>query len=171
MTFPVRPLALASCGLLLMACGSSKADPAPVQVRPLLAECVANGTTRQGTPAIGEAAALPWASPEGARACLTGPAADGDGPLFTNAEVQMVDGAAFATATIVDDGATALNALMTACFGRDGTCPSGQVAVAVEGRVVSIATVQAATFEGSMQFAFGNEADAQAFADAVNSGR
>ena len=157
--------------LALAACGSSKADPAPVQVRPLLAACSADGTARSGTPVIGETAALAWTSPDGDRVCITGPAADGDGPLFTNAEVQALDGTFFVSASIVDTGANAFNALTAACYQRDSACPTGQLAVTVEGRVLSVATVQTPTFEGSVQFAFATEADAQRFVDAVNSGR
>ena len=103
--------------------------------------------------------------------CITGPAADGDGPLFTNAEVQALEGTFFVSASIVDTGASAFNALTAACFQRDSRCPTGQLAVTVEGRVLSVATVQTPTFEGSVQFAFTTEADAQRFVDAVNSGR
>lgn len=166
-----RLFAVAAIAVAMSACGSSKADAEPVQVRPVMAECTADGTARSDTPAIGEAAALAWDAPDGNRVCATGPAADADGPLFTNAEVQALDGTFFVSASLVDTGASAFNALTDSCFQRDTACPTGQLAVTVDGRVLSVATVQTPTFEGSVQFAFTTEADAQTFVDAVNSGR
>lgn len=167
----VRWFVVAAVALSMTACGSSKADPEPVQVRPLLAACVASTDTSAATPAIGDAAALPWPSPDGAQRCATGPAADGDGPLFTNAEQHSLDGAAIATAEFVEGTEVAFNQLAAACFNRDDTCPTGQMAVAVAGRIVSVASVEAPTFSGALQFTFESPTDAETFTDAVNSGR
>ena len=167
----VRWFVVAAVALSLPACGSSKADPEPVQVRPLLAACLASTDTSAATPAIGDAAALPWASPDGDQRCATGPAADGDGPLFTNAEQQSLDGAAMASAAFVEGADGAFNRLATACFNRDDTCPTGTMVVAVAGRILSVATVQTPTFSGPVQFAFASATDAETFTEAVNSGR
>ncbi len=157
--------------LLLAACGSSKSDPEPVQARPLLADCTAGASTSSGTPAVGTAAVLLWRSPTGDEGCPTGPAADADGPLFTNAEAHTVNGSVVVDMRFVKGADGAFNALAAACAAQDASCPTGKVAIVVNGRVLSIAALPAAGFTDTVEFAFQDGADASAFAEAVNRGR
>jgi hypothetical protein len=142
-----------------------------VQARPLLAECTVGATTSDGTPAIGDAAVLPWHSSAGDEGCPTGPAADGDGPLFTNAEAHTVNGNVVVDTRFVQGAAGAFNALAAMCVTLAEGCPTGKIAIVVNGRVLSIATLTTFGFADTVQFPFQDGADAAAFSEAVNRGR
>jgi hypothetical protein len=163
--------ALAVGATAITSCGSSKSDPEPVQARPLLAECTVGAIPVEGTPAIGEPAVLAWRTPKGEEGCPTGPAADGDGPLFTNAETHTVNGDVVVDARFVEGAASAFNALAAACAVLDAGCPTGKIAIVVNGRVLSIATLPAVGFADTVQFLFQDSSDACAFSEAVNRGR
>ena len=49
-----------------------------------------------------------------------------------------------------DAGEAVFNRLATACFQRDATCPTGQIAVEIDGQLLSVASVQTPTFTGSL---------------------
>jgi preprotein translocase subunit SecD len=46
------------------------------------------------------------------------------------------------------DGDDLWNALTTQCFNRDAACPTGRIAIALDGKVISAPTVQEAVFTG-----------------------
>jgi preprotein translocase subunit SecD len=54
------------------------------------------------------------------------------------------------------------NALSTRCFNKDATCPTGQIAIALDGEVISAPVVQQAVFTGGNVQISGNFTEAEA---------
>ena len=54
------------------------------------------------------------------------------------------------------------NALSTRCFNKDATCPTGQIAIALDGEVISAPVVQQAVFTGGNVQITGNFTEAEA---------
>jgi preprotein translocase subunit SecD len=83
-------------------------------------------------------------------AFLVGPAG-ASGKVFTNNAQAVVSNGNW-TVTVElrggADGADLWNALTTRCFNRDATCPTGRIAIALDGNVISAPTVQEAVFTG-----------------------
>ena len=83
-------------------------------------------------------------------AFLVGPAG-ASGKVFTNnAQAVVSNGNWTVTVELRSgaDGADLWNALTTRCFNRDATCPTGRIAIALDGKVISAPTVQEAVFTG-----------------------
>ncbi len=87
---------------------------------------------------------------ENDEAFLVGPAG-ASGKVFTNNAQAIVSNGSW-TVTVElrsgADGADLWNALTTRCFNRDATCPTGRIAIALDGKVISAPTVQEAVFTG-----------------------
>ncbi len=66
-------------------------------------------------------------------------------------------------------GIDAFNALAAQCFDRQPTCPTGQLALVVDGRVVSAPTVQSTGFQADQIEVSGSfdEAAARSLVDAI----
>ena len=73
------------------------------------------------------------------------------GNVFQNDAVAEVNGGSWSVSVSLRSGAEGedlWNALTTKCFGRDATCPTGQIAMVLDGEVISAPVVQAAVFSG-----------------------
>ncbi len=83
-------------------------------------------------------------------AFLVGPAG-ADGLVFTNDAVAEINSGNWVVNVGLRDGpagADLWNALTTKCFNRDAVCPTGQIAIVLDGRVISAPVVQEAIFSG-----------------------
>jgi len=81
---------------------------------------------------------------------VVGPAAM-SGSVFANDSVAEVNGGSWSVSVSLRSGAEGedlWNGLTTKCFGRDATCPTGQIAMVLDGEVISAPVVQAAVFTG-----------------------
>ena len=83
-------------------------------------------------------------------AYLVGPAG-ATGKVFTNNAQAVINNGNWTVTVELRKGAEGedlWNALTTRCFNRDATCPTGQIAIALDGTVFSAPTVQEAVFTG-----------------------
>lgn len=108
-----------------------------------------------------------------AQVCLVGPQ-QGTGEVFDdNAGAQIINGG-WAVVVSLKGGAKGedvWNALAAQCFDRMSTCPSGQLAIELDGELESVAEVQRRTFEGEVQITGGfSEGEARTLARVLNSG-
>ena len=81
---------------------------------------------------------------------LVGPAG-ADGLVFTNDATAEVSNGNWVVNVGLQDGPTGAdlwNALTTKCFNRDAVCPTGQIAIVLDGKVISAPVVQEAIFSG-----------------------
>jgi preprotein translocase subunit SecD len=83
-------------------------------------------------------------------AFLVGPAG-ASGLVFTNDATAEVSNGNWVVNVGLQDGpsgADLWNALTTKCFNRDAVCPTGQIAIVLDGKVISAPVVQEAIFSG-----------------------
>ncbi len=83
-------------------------------------------------------------------AFLVGPAG-ADGLVFTNDATAEINNGNWVVNVGLQDGpagADIWNALTTKCFNRDAVCPTGQIAIVLDGKVISAPVVQEAVFSG-----------------------
>jgi preprotein translocase subunit SecD len=83
-------------------------------------------------------------------AFLVGPAG-ADGLVFTNDATAEINNGNWVVNVGLQDGpagADLWNALTTKCFNRDAVCPTGQIAIVLDGKVISAPVVQEAIFSG-----------------------
>jgi len=108
--------------------------------------------------------------------CIVGPSA-GTGSVFTDqAQAQTVGGDA--AQWVVEaplkpgaDGEDVLNAIVGECYQRSTVCPSGEVALDLDGELISVATVQTASITGSLRISGSfTEAEARTIARSINVG-
>jgi len=81
---------------------------------------------------------------------VLGPAAM-TGNVFENDAVAEVNGGSWSVGVSLRSGADGedrWNALTTTCFNREPSCPTGQIAMVLDGEVISAPVVQAAVFTG-----------------------
>ena len=81
---------------------------------------------------------------------LVGPAG-ADGLVFTNDATAEINNGNWVVNVGLQDGPTGAdlwNALPTKCFNRDAVCPTGQIAIVLDGKVISAPVVQEAIFSG-----------------------
>ena len=84
---------------------------------------------------------------------LLGPAG-ATGEVFTNEASAQIDAGGWAVSVNLRDGAAGedlWNALAKKCFEGGEDCPSKQIAISLDGKVISAPVVQAASFNGSVQ--------------------
>ena len=90
---------------------------------------------------------------KGGGQCMVGPSG-GQGDVFKNdAAATIIQGGWGVTVGLRDGGggADVWNRLATQCFSGDQSCPSRQLAIELDGVIVSAPTVNQATFTGSVQ--------------------
>jgi preprotein translocase subunit SecD len=83
-------------------------------------------------------------------AFLVGPAG-ADGLVFNNDATAEINNGNWVVNVGLQDGpagADLWNALTTKCFNRDAVCPTGQIAIVLDGKVISAPVVQEAVFSG-----------------------
>ncbi|MEP7202171.1 MAG: protein translocase subunit SecD [Ilumatobacteraceae bacterium] len=106
--------------------------------------------------------------------CKVGPAG-GTGEVFKDdAAARILSGSGWGvTVSLRDgaDGADKWNALATECFNASTTCPTRQLAIELDGEVISAPTVQQANFTDSVQITGSfSEKEARNLARVLNSG-
>ena len=107
-------------------------------------------------------------------AYLVGPVA-ATGLVFENNASATIQGSNWSVVVQLRGGAEGedvWNALTTRCFGRDSTCPTAQVAIVLDGEVISAPVVQEAVFSGGEVQITGDftEADARDLAKILEFG-
>ena len=84
---------------------------------------------------------------------FTGPS-QADGQVFANDAAAQINSGSWVVAVGLRGGATGedkWNALAAQCFQKAATCPTGQIAIVLDGVVISAPVVQTANFSGSVQ--------------------
>jgi hypothetical protein len=96
-----------------------------------------------------------------------GPTAIDEGDV-SDAAVEVVQGQWTVTITLGPEGAAAADDLAARCFGRDPSCPRGQVAVTVDGFVIAVPLVDQPSFGGRLVVAGSlSQAEAEALAEVL----
>ena len=79
----------------------------------------------------------------------------GTGEVFSdNASATVISGRGWGVVVDLRSGAKGediWNALATQCYGGQTTCPTKQIAIELDGELMSVATVETPTFNGSVQ--------------------
>jgi hypothetical protein len=106
--------------------------------------------------------------------CEVGPAG-GTGEVFSDdAEAFLVSDDQWGVSVSLKPGPAGedvWNTIAAACFNADATCPSRQLAIEVNGFIVSAPSMQSAEFSGTVQITGNfNEVSAQHLADQLNRG-
>jgi preprotein translocase subunit SecD len=106
--------------------------------------------------------------------CQVGPP-EGDATVFEpgSAQAEIIQGGWGVTVSLKegDSGEGVWNALAAKCYAGDTTCPSHQLAIELDGTIVSAPTVNAPSFVGSVQITGKfSKAEAEELADAINVG-
>jgi len=84
---------------------------------------------------------------------FTGPS-QADGQVFANDAAAQINSGSWVVAVGLRDGANGedkWNLLAAQCFQKAATCPTGQIAIVLDGVVISAPVVQTANFSGSVQ--------------------
>ena len=128
---------------------------------PLTTAVVSDPTTQQVLPL------------QGGGQCLVG-AAGGTGTVFENdARADILDGGWGVTVGLRtgSEGEGVWNILAAACFAQGETCPSGRLAIELDGRIVSAPSVNEPQFSGNVQITGSfDERDAKDLARVLKSG-
>jgi len=117
---------------------------------------------------------LPVAGADPPQYCLVVPQ-QGTGEVFQdNAGATIIPNSGWGVTVDLRDGTQGndiWNALASQCFNRAQTCPTGQLAIELDGTLQSVANVQTANFNGSVQISGSfSESDARNLARVINSG-
>ena len=117
---------------------------------------------------------LPVAGADPPQYCLVGPQ-QGTGEIFQdNAGARIIPDSGWGVTVDLRSGAAGndvWNSLAAQCFNRQASCPTGQLAIELDGTLQSVANVQTDNFQGSVQIsgAF-SESEARTLARVINSG-
>ncbi|HRB04806.1 MAG TPA: SecD/SecF family protein translocase subunit, partial [Ilumatobacteraceae bacterium] len=117
---------------------------------------------------------LPVAGANPPQYCLVGPQ-QGTGEVFQdNASANIIPNSGWGVTVDLRDGALGndvWNALAAQCFNRAASCPTGQLAIELDGTLQSVANVQTDNFKGSVQISGSfSQTDANNLARVINSG-
>ncbi len=107
-----------------------------------------------------------------AQACGVGPQ-QGTGEVFTNAQARVINGAWGVTVDLRSGskGSDIWNALAAQCYDKQQTCPTGQLAIELDGVLQSAPTVNARVFNNGVEITGSfSEAEARNLARVLNSG-
>jgi preprotein translocase subunit SecD len=107
-----------------------------------------------------------------AQVCGVGPQ-QGTGKVFTNASARVINGAWGVTVDLRSgsQGADIWNALAAECFDKQTTCPTGQLAIELDGELQSAPTVNARVFNNGVEITGSfTESEAKNLARVLNSG-
>ena len=107
-----------------------------------------------------------------AQACGVGPQ-QGTGEVFTNAQARVINGAWGVTVDLRSGskGSDIWNALAAQCYDKQQTCPTGQLAIELDGVLQSAPTVNARVFNHGVEITGSfSEAEARNLARVLNSG-
>jgi preprotein translocase subunit SecD len=106
--------------------------------------------------------------------CYVGPQ-QGTGEVFSdNASATVISGRGWGVVVDLRSGAKGediWNALATQCYNAQTTCPTKQIAIELDGELMSVATVETPTFNGSVQISGSfSSGEAKNLARVINSG-
>lgn len=105
-----------------------------------------------------------------AQVCVLGPQ-QGTGEVFDNAIAEIINGAWGVMVELTAHGEDIWNNLAEQCFDRVATCPTGQLAIELDGVIQTAPTVNVREFEGSLQISGEfTESEARVLARAINVG-
>jgi preprotein translocase subunit SecD len=152
--------------------GSSRIVAATT-VRPTTSSPTTVAATQGSTPSLAEILASQDANDPNASVVLLGKNGDvysagpagASGLVFSNDAAAEINNGTWSVVVGLLDGAAGedmWNALSTRCFNKDATCPTGQIAIALDGEVISAPVVQQAVFTGGNVQISGNFTEAEA---------
>ncbi len=129
--------------------------------------------TQSSTPSLAEILANQDANDPNASVVLLGRNGDvysagpagASGLVFSNDAAAEINNGTWSVVVGLLDGSAGediWNALSTRCFNKDATCPTGQIAIALDGEVISAPVVQQAVFTGGTVQISGNFTEAEA---------
>jgi preprotein translocase subunit SecD len=129
--------------------------------------------TQSSTPSLAEILASQDANDPNASVVLLGKNGDvysagpagASGLVFSNDAAAEINNGTWSVVVGLLDGAAGedmWNALSTRCFNKDATCPTGQIAIALDGEVISAPVVQQAVFTGGNVQISGSFTEAEA---------
>jgi len=129
--------------------------------------------TQSSTPSLAEILANQDANDPNASVVLLGRNGDvysagpagASGLVFSNDATAEINNGTWSVVVGLLDGSAGediWNALSTRCFNKDATCPTGQIAIALDGEVISAPVVQQAVFTGGTVQISGNFTEAEA---------
>jgi preprotein translocase subunit SecD len=129
--------------------------------------------TQGSTPSLAEILANQDANDPNASVVLLGRNGDvysagpagASGLVFSNDAAAEINNGTWSVVVGLLDGSAGediWNALSTRCFNKDATCPTGQIAIALDGEVISAPVVQQAVFTGGNVQISGNFTEAEA---------
>ena len=129
--------------------------------------------TQGSTPSLAEILASQDANDPNASVVLLGKNGDvysagpagASGLVFSNDAAAEINNGTWSVVVGLLDGAAGedmWNALSTRCFNKDATCPTGQIAIVLDGEVISAPVVQQAVFTGGNVQISGNFTEAEA---------
>ena len=129
--------------------------------------------TQSSTPSLAEILANQDANDPNASVVLLGRNGDvysagpagASGLVFSNDAAAEINNGTWSVVVGLLDGSAGediWNALSTRCFNKDATCPTGQIAIALDGEVISAPVVQQAVFTGGNVQISGNFTEAEA---------
>lgn len=152
--------------------GSSRIVAATT-VPPTTASSTTVAATQGSTPSLAEILASQDANDPNASVVLLGKNGDvysagpagASGLVFSNDAAAEINNGTWSVVVGLLDGSAGediWNALSTRCFNKDATCPTGQIAIALDGEVISAPVVQQAVFTGGNVQISGNFTEAEA---------
>lgn len=117
---------------------------------------------------------LPVHNSSPAQYCYVGPQ-QGTGEVFSdNASATVISGRGWGVVVDLRSGAKGediWNNLATQCYNAQTTCPTKQIAIELDGELMSVATVETPTFNGSVQISGSfSSSEAKNLARVINSG-
>ena len=129
--------------------------------------------TQGSTPTLAEILASQDANDPNASVVLLGKSGDvysagpagASGLVFSNDAAAEINNGTWSVVVGLLDGAAGediWNALSTRCFNKDATCPTGQIAIVLDGEVISAPVVQQAIFTGGTVQISGSFTEAEA---------
>jgi len=129
--------------------------------------------TQGSTPSLAEILASQDANDPNASVVLLGKSGDvysagpagASGLVFSNDAAAEINNGTWSVVVGLLDGAAGediWNALSTRCFNKDATCPTGQIAIVLDGEVISAPVVQQAIFTGGTVQISGSFTEAEA---------
>ena len=152
--------------------GSSRIVAATT-VPPTTSSPTAVAATQGSTPSLAEILASQDANDPNASVVLLGKNGDvysagpagASGLVFSNDAAAEINNGTWSVVVGLLDGAAGedmWNALSTRCFNKDATCPTGQIAIVLDGEVISAPVVQQAVFTGGNVQISGNFTEEEA---------
>jgi preprotein translocase subunit SecD len=136
------------------------------EVRPVLA--LEPALADSSTSAVATPGGDVQTSADGTRYFL-GPALATAAAFEANAAAELVSGSWLVMVSLTDDGGAAFNSAAEVCFAHDGLCPTGQLALVLDGQVLAAPSVATPEFAGEIQIAGAfDEPGATTIAAAIN---